>query len=91
MVIAPLAALNRGFSKKCMSSIGVGVRTSHTKNAIKITAPTANAVRISGLVQPCDGASITPQSSDVMPAMDKPAPTGSSLGADGSFDSGTRK
>ena len=32
-VIAPLAALNRGFWKKCMLSIGLGVCSSHSRNA----------------------------------------------------------
>ena len=47
-VIAPLAALNRGFSKKRMSSIGWLECSSHTKNAASTTKPTTNAAMISG-------------------------------------------
>ena len=89
MVMAPLAALNRGFSKKCRSSIGCGVRISHARKAASKTRPTAKASRMTLSVHPCDGASITPQSNAVIAAIDSSAPMGSSRDCAGSFDSGT--
>ena len=42
-------------------------------------------------VQPFDGASMMAYSTNARPTIDSTAPTGSSFGADGSFDVGMRK
>src|SRR5581483_2843169 len=89
-VIAPLAALNRGFWKKCMFSIGLGLLSSQIMKATSTIAPMKKPVRISGAVQPCDGASMIAHRNAVNPTIDSSAPSGSSLGAAGSRDSGTR-
>ena len=88
--MAPLAAVNRGFSKKRMSSIGLEECSSHNTKAPSTTAPTANAVSVAGRGPPLVGASMTPQRKVARPTIDSRAPTGSSLGADGSRESGTR-
>ena len=90
-VMAPLAALNRGFSKKCMSSIGCFERSSQMKNNPIRTAPTTKPVMISLDVQPWLGASITAHRSEPSPAIDNVAPTGSSAACDGSRDSGMNR
>ena len=91
-MIAPLAALNRGFSKKCMSSIGLGVCSSqHEEAGEQRGADARSPASTSGAVQPCDGASITAHRNVTSPAIDSTAPTGSSFGADGSRESGIRK
>ena len=85
IVIAPLAALNRGFWKKWMLSIGLDVCSSHNRNVTSSPAPIAKPASTSGAVQPCDGASITAHRNVVSPAMDSSAPRGSSRGEDGSL------
>jgi hypothetical protein len=52
-------------------------------------ADPVNAETMTGLVQPCEGASMIPHSSVVKATIEMLAPTGSSFGAAGSFDSGT--
>ena len=91
IMIAPLATLNRGFWKKCTLSIGLGVCNSHTRKPASRPAPSTNATSTSGEVQPCDGASMTPQRKIVRPEIDRTAPTGSRRGADGSRESGTSR
>ena len=90
-VIAPLAALKRGFSKKCMSSIGWLERSSHTKNTASTAKPTTNAATISGAPHPWLGASMTAHRIVPSATIDSSAPTGSSAACVGSCDSGTRK
>ena len=90
-MIAPLAALNRGFSKKRMSSIGCVECSSHAKNAARITKPTANAARMVVEVQPLLGASMTAHRIVPSAPIDSTAPSGSRAAWDGSFDSGMRK
>src|SRR5439155_2583619 len=87
-VIAPLAALKRGFSKNFMSSIGCVECSSDTKNAASSTAPITNPVTIPLDAQPFDGASITDHSSEPSARIDSSAPIGSSCPCDGSRDSG---
>ena len=62
-----------------------------TKNADEDRAPTTNAATISGDVQPWLGASMIAHSSAPRPTIDRTAPTGSSRGACGSLESGTKK
>ena len=90
-VIAPLAALKRGFSKKAMSSIGCSEWSSQAKNAPSSTAPIANPARIGAELQPFDGASITAHRSEPSDTTDSSAPTGSRRPCDGSLDSGTSR
>ena len=90
-MIAPLAALNRGFSKKRMSSIGCGVCSSQAKNATSRTMPMAKPARIGVDVQPLPGASMIAHSSEPSAAIDRTAPSGSSAACSGSRDSGIRK
>src|SRR6266540_3418084 len=60
-------------------------------NELTATMPRAKAPRTIGLLHPLVGPSMTPKSSEPRATIDSAAPTRSSLGADGSFDSGTRK
>ncbi len=55
-----LAAVNRGFLKKCTSSIGWSMRLSHTKKTSIRSAPTTNAETIVLSPQPSTGASMMP-------------------------------
>ncbi len=90
-MIAALAAENRGFWKKCRSSIGLDDFSSHMKNPNSNTAPIPNPARISGDVQPCDGASMIAHSSAPRLTIERPAPTGSRRGVVRSLESGTKK
>ena len=90
-VTAVLAAVKRGFSKKPMSSMGWSVCSSHMMKHASAATPTANAPSTRVLVQPWSGPSMMPNSNDPSATMDSTAPSGSSRGAEGSFDSGTKK
>ena len=76
-VMALLAAVKRGFWKKRMSSIGVGVCSSQTMNDAIATMPTANEPSTSGSVQPFAGPSMMPKSSAPRPTIESTAPSGS--------------
>ena len=54
------AAVNRGFLKNSRFSIGWSLRRSQTTKVTSTTAEIANEVRISGSLQPFDGASMIP-------------------------------
>src|SRR5947199_10655498 len=56
---------------------------------VSTTAARPKAVRINGSVQPCEGASMIPKTSETSPTIDRTAPTGSSTGAEGSLELGT--
>ena len=58
-----------------------GARSSHATNAATSAKPRPNAVRISGLVQPCSLPRIRPQTIPNMPALTSPTPGRSSLPA----------
>ena len=60
-------------------------------NAASTMTPMPNAPRTSVEPQPRLGPSMTPHSSVERPTIDSTAPTGSSLGADGSLELGTKK
>jgi len=70
------------------SSIGWSVWRSHRPKPTSVTRPRASAPRMTGSVQPSDGASMMAYSRPVRPTIDSTAPTGSSFGADGSLDVG---
>lgn len=54
--IAPATApVNCWLRKKCMSSIGYGIRSSHTTNAARTTRPTSAEKPTCADVQPCCG------------------------------------
>jgi hypothetical protein len=59
-MMATDAPVKRGFSKKCMSSMGWSLWSSHATNVPSTTVPTANATSTGPCVQPCDGASMIP-------------------------------
>ena len=61
--IAPLAALKRGFSKKCMSSIGWLECSSHIRNVTRRTRADHEAGDDLGEPQPVPGASMIAHSS----------------------------
>ena len=90
-VMALLAAVKRGFWKNRMSSIGDGVCSSQAMKHAMATVPRTNPPSTSGSVQPFDGPSMMPNSSDPRPTIDSTAPSGSSLPWLGSRDVGTRK
>ena len=90
-VIAPLAAENRGFSKNRTSSIGLEHLSSHTKNPTRIAPPTTNPPRTVVDVHPLLGPSMMAQSRMARPAIERSDPSGSSLPACGSFESGTSR
>ena len=54
------AAVNLGFSKNRMFNMGWSVESSHATKAPSTIAATANAARMIGSDQPCDGASMMP-------------------------------
>ncbi len=90
-MIAPLAALNRGFSKNRMSSIGCDVCSSQAKKEARRMAPRTNPTMIVGEVQPWLGASMIDHSSAPSAAMDSTAPCGSRAAWVGSLDSGMKR
>ena len=87
-MIAPLAALKRGFWKKCMSSIGWLERSSQVKKHASRIAPITKPPMMTEEPHPRPGASITDQSNEPSATIDSSAPTGSSFPCDGSRDSG---
>ena len=89
-VIERLAALKRRLRNTLRSSIGCVVRRSQATKAARIAAPRPNAPRIVPSVQPRSGASMSPHTNAVSPAIESAAPRMSSRGCDGSRDSGTR-
>jgi hypothetical protein len=89
--IAMLDALKRGLRKSCMSSIGCGARRSQATKASSVTSANAKAARMVPLVQPRDGASVMPHTSEVSATNESENPRTSSRGADSSRLSGTRK
>ena len=56
IVMPKLAAVKRGFLKKCTSSIGWSVCASHERNPPSTAKPSAMHPRIVGSLQPCCGA-----------------------------------
>ena len=90
--IAPLPALKRGFLKNRRSSIGSSVCSSHQKNAAATTAPAANTTTVLVAVQPLRRRldHRVEQQAQIRRST-ATAPTGSSFGAAGSFESGMRK
>ena len=90
-VIAPLAAEKRGFSKKRTSSIGLEHLSSHTKNPARIAPPTTKPPRTVDDVQPLLGPSMIAHSRIARPAIERSEPSGSSLPAFGSLESGTSR
>src|SRR5215211_8631349 len=89
--MALLAAVNRGFLKKVIGSIGVGVYNSQAMKLVRITTASVKAIMTLGDVQPALGPSMMPNSREPSPKIDNNAPGMSILGALGSFDSGTKK
>ena len=57
-MIAPLATEKRGFLKNERSSIGLSRLTSHTKNAVSSTPPSAKKSSVVAAVQPLSGPSM---------------------------------
>src|SRR5436305_1715251 len=89
-VIAWLAAVKRGLRKNPTSSIGWSLCSSQAANPPRTAKATASPPSVADEVQPLEGASMIDQTSAVSPTTDRTAPTGSSRGADGSFEFGTR-
>ncbi len=88
--MAALDALKRGLRNSAMSSIGSGARRSQATNTVIRSAAPANATSTRASVQPRDGASIKPHTSEVSAAKDRTKPRTSSRGEDSSRLSGTR-
>jgi hypothetical protein len=88
-VTAVLAAVNRGFEKKCTSSMGWSLCSSQATKAPSRAAATRKAPSVPPSVQPRPGASMMPHTSTTRPTMESRAPTRSSPRGDGSLDSGT--
>ena len=84
------AAVKRGFLKKVTSNIGSAECSSWTANRVRSTAAAAKQPRMTPSVHPRPGASMRPKTSVTSPAIDRTAPSGSSLGADGSLERGSR-
>ena len=90
-MIEALAAENLGFAKKRTSSMGWVERRSHQTKSPRSTSPQEPVATTTGSLQPSVGASMIANSSAVSPMMDMAAPTGSTLGPDGSLEFGIRK
>src|SRR3954452_22697670 len=90
MVMAALAAVKRRFSKKRTSSMGWSVDSSQRTKAPSTTTPAPKLMNTLGSDQPLSGASMMPHSTANKPAIESTAPRGSSRGADGSRDSGSK-
>src|ERR1039457_1916638 len=90
IAIAALAPLKRGFFQKRTSSIGYSTRRSHQKNTARRLSPPKKNTRISVVVQPFVGASITAYSNADCEAMDSNAPIRSKRGAFGSLELGIK-
>ena len=85
-VIAPLAALKRGFLKKRMSSIGWLECSSQTKNPPRTHEADDEAGEDLGRrSNPCVGASMIAHRIEPSATIDRTAPTGSSAAWDGSL------
>ena len=88
-VIARLPPENRRFANTDTSSIGWGVRSSHSVNAVRTTAATTNPAMVRPLVHPTLGASMMVYTRAVTPIADRTRPGPSTGGAAGSRDVGT--
>ena len=84
-VMAPDAALKRGFLKNRTLSIGYLHVVSHQRNALNNTAERANAPSTDADPQPAVGPSMTAQSRLPRPTIDSSAPSGSRGGDAGSL------
>ena len=89
MLMPAEAMLKRGLRKNRRFSIGSGVCSSQATNAAASTAATPKQPRMSGLVQPCAGASITPNTSVTSALIERVAPSKSNAPGLGSRLSGT--
>ena len=85
-----LEAENPRSANSRMSSIGSSRCSSQVTKATAATVPMAKVVRVAADDQPCAGASMMAYTSVPIAAIDRTAPTGSSLVAAGSRESGTR-
>src|SRR5579875_1296883 len=88
MAIAAIAAENLKDLKNPISSIGWLLRRSKATTPASTTAPATIAPSTTGEDQPRSGASMMPQTSSAIPAMERAAPTGSGRLLAGFFDGG---
>src|SRR5436190_21916276 len=84
-----LAAVNRRLRNRVTSSIGWATRLSQTANALSAPTEMQKNPTTAELVQPWLGASMIAVISVTSPTTDNTAPRQSTVGASGSFDSGT--
>ena len=91
MATETLAAVKRGFRNRTTSSIGFGVRRSAMTKMVSSPAPPAMVTSATGDCHPQPGASITPNTSTAMPAIDSANPRQSSGGVFGSRDVRTER
>src|SRR4051794_38752198 len=87
---ATLLAEKLRLANSRMSSIGSSRRSSHATNSTPTVAPTAKPASVERDVQPSAGAWMMAYTSEPMAAIDRNAPTRSSLVASGFRESGTR-
>src|SRR3954447_935022 len=87
-VIVLLAAVNRGFLNRLISSIGESVWRSHNTKAVNMTTAMTKAITTIVDDQPFDGPSMMPNSNVARPAIEKTAPSGSRRDCRGSRDLG---
>src|SRR3954453_5954598 len=87
---ATLLAEKLRLANSRMSSIGSSRRNSHATNSAPTIAPTAKLTSVEREVQPSAGAWMMAYTTEPTAAIDRRAPTGSSLVASGFRESGTR-
>ena len=87
--MALMATENRRDRKNANSNIGWVDRRSQSTNPVNTATEPLSAPSTSPDVHERLGASMIPQSSSVMPTIDRAAPTGSGRLLDGSFELGT--
>lgn len=85
----PMAPTNFWLRKKCMSSIGYGVRSSHSAKAPSPRRPMTAGTRTSAESQPCSGPVMIAYTTAVMPIVESRAPSRSGRSPCGFLDSGT--
>ncbi len=85
------APMNRLLRKKCMSSIGFGMRSSHSAKTARPTTPTAAEASTRPESQPLPGPEMIAKTTPTMPIMESSAPTRSGRSPLELFDSGTSR
>lgn len=85
------APVNRWSRKKCMSSIGYGMCSSHSTKPVRTAAPVNAVSSTLPDVQPCSGPEMIAYTTAAIPMVESSAPSRSGRSPLGFFDSGTSR